>query len=131
MAKRSRSEQIDFQQQLIADAVTTTTTSATDVLMASMTVTPAAGTYVVFFQGSLQHSANDQSIFTSIYSAGVQVAASEREFRRGSAQGNIAASFNGMAIVTVDGAQAIEGRWRTPAATATAFERQLMIIRIA
>ncbi len=130
MAPRTKAQQIDQQEQLIEDAVTTTTTSVTDVLMTSMTVTPAAGVYEIFFQGSVDHGSGGASIFTSIYLDGVQEASSEREFRRGGAQGDVAASFNGMARVTVDGTQAIEGRWRTTAGTATAFERQLRIKRI-
>ena len=130
MAKRLQAEQIDHQEQLIEATGTTTTTSGVDVLVDSMTVTPALGTYEVFFQGSLEHSAGNNSIFTSIYVDGVQEAGSEREFRRGGAQGDVAASFNGMARVTVDGTQAIEGRWRTTSSTATAFERQLKIKRV-
>ena len=109
---------------------TTTTTSGSDVLVNSMTLTPAAGTYLVTFSGSVRQSASNDSIFTSIYSGGTQVAASEREFKRGSNQGNITASFCCQAKVTVNGAQAIEGRWRETGGTATMYERTLSIIAV-
>jgi hypothetical protein len=99
--------------------------------MANMTATPAAGTYLVHFQGSVEHSSNSSTIWTSIYAGGTQVAASEREYRRGAAQGDVASSFACMAIVTVNGAQAIQGQWRTDTATATAHEHQLMYMRVA
>lgn len=116
----------------IAEATAnTTTTSGTDVLVNSMTLTPAAGTYAVWFQGSIQHSSNNDSVYTSIYLDGSQIAASERQFMRGGSQGNVIASFACMAIVTVNGSQAIEGRWREiSGGTATMFERQLLIMEV-
>jgi hypothetical protein len=122
--------EITFTSSIQEAAGDTTTTSATDVLMDSMTVTPEAGTYLVWFQGSLQHSSTNDSIFTSIYSGGVQVAASERVFLRGGASADVSSSFACMAKVTVNGSQAIEGQWRTTAATATAHERQLLILKV-
>jgi len=109
----------------------TSDTSATDVLMASMTLTPAAGTYLVLFTGSVESSSAGASVFISIYSGGVQVGASEREFRRpGLLGGSTAGSFACVAKVVVNGAQAIEGRWRTTAGTMTAHERTLAILEV-
>lgn len=108
----------------------TTTTSATDVLVSGMTLTPAAGTYLVWFTGSVDHSSSNDSIETSIYAGGVQNSASERRFTRGLFS-NVTTPFSSVAIVTVNGAQAIEGRWRTTAATATMHERTLAILRVA
>lgn len=119
----------------VSATATTTTTSATDVLMNAMTITPAAGTYLVFFGTSLESSANDADVFISIYSGGSQVSGSER----GSVP-NVSASFGDPAgsrdavqthaIVTVNGSQAIEGRWRRSSGTASAFSRNMSIIRI-
>jgi hypothetical protein len=108
---------------------TVTTSSLTDVVVnTSMTLTPAAGTYEVWFSGSVSHNSNGESIFISIYSNGLQVAASERRYNRGNqATGS---GFTCMAKVTVSGAQAIDGRWRTTAATATMYQRQLHIMKI-
>lgn len=108
-----------------------TTASGTDVVATSMTQTPAAGTYLVAFSGSLDHDSNSSSIETSVWSAGSQVASSERRFVRGAGQGNVTGSFICQAKVTVNGSQAIEGRWRTSGATATMHERVLSILEVA
>lgn len=106
----------------------TTTSSATDVLMPSMTLTPAAGWYRVLFSGSVSHDSATQSVWTSIYAGGVQVAASERVWTRGNNNDN--SPYACSALVYVSGSQAIEGQWRTSAATATAHQRQLLIERV-
>ena len=97
----------------------------------AMTITtPPAGTYMVWFTGSVDHSSSNDDIFTSIYSGGVQVASSERQWHRGGNQANVTSSFACVAIVTVDGAQSIVGEWRTSGATATMHERTLHIIEV-
>lgn len=107
----------------------TTTTSATDVLVASMTTTPAAGTYLVWFTGTVENSNAGGIAFMSIYSGGVQVAASEREI---DAPGSSESSdFTSMARTTVNGSQAIEGQWRVTLGTETMHERQLVLLRVA
>jgi hypothetical protein len=110
--------------------VDTTTTSATDVLVNAMTLTPPAGTYAVSFTGSTDHSANNGAGQMSIYAGGVQVASSERGFMRGAGQGNVTVSFACTAIVTVDGVETIEGQWRTAASTFTMHERTLLIVEV-
>jgi hypothetical protein len=114
-------------QQATATA-TATTTSATDVLVDSMTITPAAGTYLVWFTGSLDNSTNYQNIYTSVYSGGTQVAASEVVNCAKWTAGDCT-SFVCMARVTVNGSQAIEGRWRTAGGTASMFQRTIMIAK--
>jgi hypothetical protein len=106
----------------------TTETSTTDVLMDSMTVTPAAGTYAVFFGAEMAMSKKSESVFISIYVDGVQEAASEREFE--AYANNAALSGTTFARVTVNGAQAIEGQWRVTANTASALGRQLLIVEV-
>ncbi len=104
----------------------TTTTSPTDALMAGMTTTPGAGNYLVMFSSSFEHSTNGETIHASLYVNGVQVASTERQFQRGS--GNSGAGLAFQAYVTgVTGGQAVEVRWRTSAATATAHERTLTL----
>ncbi len=108
----------------------TTTTSASDVLVNSMTLTPAAGTYMVWFSGSVDHSANNGSGEMSIYAGGAQVASSERDFARGAGQGDVTTPFTCVALVTVDGIETIEGQWRTASATLTMHERTLHIVEV-
>lgn len=105
-----------------------TTTSATDVVIVGMTLTPAAGTYVAIFSSSGLNSGNGATrMFFSIYSGGSQVTHSEREL-------GIAASANvaihTAATVTVNGSQAIDVRWRAVAGTNTVHERSLTLIRL-
>lgn len=106
-----------------------TTTSATDVVATGTSVTPAAGTYLVWLAGSFESSNASAVMFASIYMAGVQVAASEREIDAPGS--NESSDFTCIARVTVNGAQAIDGRWRTTAGTATMHERQVMLLRVA
>lgn len=81
-----------------------TTSSTTDVVATGMTLTPPAGTYLVWFSGSFNNT-NDVT-FVSIYSNGVQSQSSEERNEGGSAL----IPFNSVAKVTVNGSQAIEGR---------------------
>lgn len=101
-----------------------TTTSTTDVLMTGMTLTPAAGTYLVSVRAAVSATSNNRLVTASVYSGGSKVTDSEVSafIRTGNATftsadiGNIKTD----AIVTVNGAQAIELRWRTSGGTAQA-----------
>ena len=112
---------------------TTTTTATTDTQTNSMTLTPVAGTYMVWFSGSVTDNTRGASIYTSIYSAGAQVAYSEQESNVGGDDVNTwigVLPFTCIAKVTVNGAQAIEGRWRVSTGTGTMYERTLTLLRI-
>lgn len=113
---------------------TTTTSSATDVLIASMSLTPASGTYSISFCGNFTHSANNATITYTIYSAASAVGIpmiAEPTIQGGLtptlpfAQPGCASAFG-----TVNGSQAIEVRWKTSAATATIGGRILNIQRV-
>jgi hypothetical protein len=117
-----------FTSDIAAATAGTTTTSASDVLVAGATLTPAAGTYLVWFTGSHSQS-NNNDLYTIIYSGGSPVAASERTFNRG-ATTSATTSFSSTAKVTVNGSQAIEGRWRITGGTATLTQGQLMILKV-
>jgi len=107
----------------------TTTTSNTDVVAAGMTLTPLAGTYLVWFNGSaeLNQSAGTDQTFISVYSAGSQATSSEERCLNGT---NSSFPFSCMAKVTVDGTQTIEGRWRVDGGTGTMHQRSLIILRL-
>ncbi len=106
------------------------TTSSTYVLAASMTLTPAAGTYLVWFTGVSRNSKNDRYVEKAIYSGGSVVAASEREGEGGGDPPGWD-SFVCTAKVTVNGSEAIEGKYRREADTGYLRERQLMILKVA
>lgn len=113
----------------------TTTTSATDVLIASMTLTPVAGTYYVSFHTSFTHSANNATITYTLYSGGSAITGTAM-IAEPTIQGGLTptlpfsqpGSISGFA--TVNGSQAIEARWKTSGATATAGARILNIVRV-
>lgn len=108
---------------------TTTTTSASDTLMAGMSVTPPAGTYLVWFTGDVTASVNSSTMTMSVYAGGVQAATSERPVSCSSAAQRY--NFNCTAVVTVDGLQAIGGYWRRTAGTVTNTRRSLMYLKVA
>jgi len=114
----------------------TTTTSATDVLINGMTITPSIpGTYLVMFSTTLQQNTNNATVTVSLYGNGSQITGSERsaipQFQGGVTPSlNINAPIMVQALVTVNGSQAIEARWRRSAGTATALARALTITRV-
>lgn len=114
---------------------TITTTSATDTLMTGMTLTPVAGNYLVLFSASLRGGNDDSSITGSIYAGGTFQAGSQRQVVANVSGGlsnpnTNTVSITSFSVVTVNGSQAIEGRWRRASGTATASYRHLKIIRI-
>jgi len=108
---------------------TITTTSTTDVLATGMSITPGAGTYLVWFTGSVSHGTNNGSVFPSIYAAGAQVPASERQYNR--ANSSMTTPFACAARVTVAAGQAIAGYWRGSSGTSTMYQRTLMLLKVA
>lgn len=106
-----------------------TTVSAVDVVAVGMTLTPPAGTYLVWFSGS--SGADAGSVFESIYAGGVQVPSSEVRNSMGSSVGLNSIPFTSIAKVTVDGIQAIEGRWRVDGGTGTMHQRNLTALEVA
>jgi hypothetical protein len=113
--------------QIVTATTDDTTTSTTDTLIAGMTLTPAAGTYLVNFSTTVLNSANGATrLFVSIWSGGAQVPHSERNIGINAANTAVHTS----AVVTVNGTQAIEARWRAVAGTNTAHQRSLTILRI-
>jgi len=113
--------------QLVAATAGATTTSTDPVLVPGATITPAAGTYLVWFTGSAAQSNKNNSAWTSVHSGGVIEQASERLLDFAGALQYV--PFSCVARVTVDGAQAIEGRWRVDGVQATLAEATLAILR--
>lgn len=112
------------------DQGTTTITNSltTDQLATGMTRTPKAGIYFVLFTGMFGNSNNGASVFASIWMGGAQVAGTERQYL--SPQANSRTAFAAGARTTVDGTQAIEGRWRVSANTGTMIGRSLTILEV-
>ena len=111
----------------------TTTTSTTDVLINSMTLTPPAGTYLAFFSSTIDHSNQNVAVVCSLYVGGALDTDTVRgPIPRTNALGAITMSMtvaiNG--LVVVNGSQAVEVRWKTASGTATMHQRTLNLLRI-
>lgn len=106
--------------------------NGTDLLLDSMTLTPPAGTYLVFASVILSNNNRNADIIPSIYVGGVQVANTE-EAMENNGQNNQTDSFMTYMTeleVTVNGSQAIEIRTRTTAGNTTFRLRTLRAMRI-
>jgi hypothetical protein len=113
-----------------------TTTSVTDVLATSMSLTPGAGDYLIIFNSDLKHDSTNDDITVSLYAgtsgSPTQITNSERDWKRGGTAGNITSSVTIISVITGLGAsEVIEAHWRTNAATATMGDRTLALIKIA
>lgn len=111
-----------------------TTTSATPALLGSMTLTPIAGTYQVFFDTSAQTTTGGNSITFVIQVNGTSIAASSRNIQFPTATlidsgypFSCATQANG---AVVNGAQTITVFWSTNGGTATCLNRTLTVMKI-
>lgn len=89
-----------------------------------MGITPVAGTYLVSFSAQVQPSLSAGQI--TLYADGVEIPHARREVALLDGQ-----SAETQALVSVNGAQAIEARYRNPGAgDIDVFERSLIILRV-
>lgn len=114
---------------------TLTTTSTTFVVMTGQTITPAAGTYLVWYSNTVTCPSLGATVTATIFVNGSQLTHSERHFQvsvtgvlglGGTSDGVLAAQ----GLCTVTGSQAIDVRWKTSTGTASAFQRALNILRV-
>jgi hypothetical protein len=110
----------------------TSTTSATYVAMATMTITPAAGDYLAIFSASGGIDVNNRLGNYALYNNAVQVAHTERDKAEAAGQQN---AMHTTAIVTMAGGQALDVRYQVdnpggPTATFTVHERSLTLIKM-
>jgi len=116
----------------VTDVNTSTTTSTSYVLLDGQTITPGAGTYVIFFSCSVSHSNAAGIVYVSIYVNGVQVAASERRLQLTDIkQISMVVPLATQAIKSnLGAAQAIEVRWKTSGATASCYQKTLTLLKV-
>ena len=111
-----------------------TSLSITPVVMAGMTVTPGAGTYIVFFSAAITSVLSGSTITISLFINGVQKADSVRiisPYAGGSSSATSAIgaiSING--LVTVAAGQAVDIRWSRSGGNATVAARTLNLIQV-
>jgi len=128
--KRIQLGNIPLASQIVEATGAVTTTSSTDVLVTSMTITPASGTYLVWFSGAGGNTGSENVSAFSIWSAGSQVASSERLEALAKDEPTSSRNYCCVARVTVNGSQAIEGRFRADSGTARTTTRNLMILKV-
>lgn len=114
------------------NAVTTTRTANTYALMSGMTLTPPAGTYRVFFFGSVANSDGTSINSYAVFSAGTIVSDSERDFTLADKkQSDMGVPVGTTAKVTVNGSQAIEIQWKEDGnGTLSSFKRSLVLHKV-
>lgn len=125
-----KTDSMSFNSNVVAGTLTTTAT--TDTLLTGMQFTDVlTGTYFLNFGTSLTHGSNAESIFISVYVNGTQVSGSEREWRRGNQQGDIAATTDLAGFpITLTETSTVEIRWRTTTGTATSTNRHISLLRV-
>lgn len=115
-----------------SSATDTSTTSTTYVVINSMTVTPAAGTYLATFSSSGNLSVTNMTANYAMHNNGTIVSHSERDIRTGGGQTTgMYSALHSQVIVTVTGSEAIDVRFLTPGGTFTIRERSLILIKLA
>lgn len=106
----------------------TTTTSAQYVAVSGMSVSPAAGNYLVMFSATGSTSSASAQVYIAIYVGGVLVVGSERLYRGAT---SATGSLYTQAKVTVSSGQAIEVRYKTSSGTFTMNARNIQVVSVA
>lgn len=118
----------------VSDTTNATTTSATDALLTSMTISPVAGNYLLFFTTTITSNAAGAAITGSVYVAGAQLARTVMKISpldggtlsSGTARGSLAI----VTSVSVAAGQAVEIRWSTSSGTATCGPRIMNLLSL-
>jgi hypothetical protein len=105
-----------------------TTTSTTDVLLPGLTLTPPAGQYLASFHTSLGNGNNGAVVFANLYVDGTLQTASQVRVQRQN-QTVIAPACIADFPITVNGAQAVEARWRVSGGTGTSYDSRFLSLR--
>jgi hypothetical protein len=115
----------------VAVEASTTTISAINVPLPGMTLVPGvAGNYAVWFTTSLSHSANNSAIDIILRLDGVEVAHTQRHYRRGTGGAQESTLAFQAYLVGVTATDVIDLVWNTSKATATSFERSLLVWKV-
>lgn len=116
----------------ITGTTATSTTSSSYVVINSMTTTPASGTYMVSFSASGDISNGNADADYAIHNDGSIVTHSLRHLGHdgGAHTGGFKVTFYTQAIVTVNGSQAIDVRYKTSSGTFTVDERSMILLKV-
>ena len=117
--------------QAVTATADTSTTSSTYVVVNTMTITPASGTYLAMFSTSGGVGSNNATGHWAIHVGGTIVSHSERQLITGGGPtSGMEDSMMTQAIVTPNGSQAVDVRYQTSTGTFTMHERSLTLIRL-
>lgn len=117
-----------FTYQVVESAADHNTSSTSYEVMDSMTLSPASGTYMVWFNTTVVNTTGNADTYISLFAGGVQVATSERLIEEDN--GTNQSIMSTMGVITVDGTQAIDLRWKVSTGTSTAHAKTLMILKV-
>lgn len=111
---------------------TVSTISSSYTTITGMTSTPEAGTYMVSFSASGVGSTDDQEMQVSLYKNGSKVSQTENDYGFDSNSGNSGSRFSiyTQALVTLNGSQAIEARYKTNTGTFEIYERSMILVKV-
>ena len=112
------------------ETANTSTTSLTYVVVSGMTVTPAAGTYKVDFSASGNIDTAGALGNYALFVGGTIVAHTERDHSYPGTTTEVDRSLHTQAIVTPNGAEAVDVRYQTTDGTYTVHERSLILLRL-
>lgn len=118
----------------VSTTTAATTTSTTFVAMTTMTDTPAAGTYLVIWSGTVTSSASGATLSVAIFNGATEKTDSLRTCIPFSSQALAVAQpmvMSTQGVVTATGSAAITIQWHTTSGTATVNARTMNLIRIA
>lgn len=119
----------------VSATASATAGNGADALMTGMTITPVAGTYLVWFSCDITSPTAGAAVQASLYIGGVQKTDSLRKvapFDGGTlSAGSARCGLSTNGVVTVSGSQAIEIRWSASNTTSTVAARTMNILRVA
>lgn len=119
---------------VLSSTTSINTTSATFAVLAGITTTPAAGTYLIFFTADAAITGGDTNGDVQLFVAGAAVPETMRNFGANASFGDapISGSVSFQWVATVNGSQTIDVRYRENGGdTFNISERALILIPIA
>lgn len=116
----------------LSSSSSTSTTSSSYTLVNSMSTTPSSGTYIVSFSATGSATGSDQQLQVSLYKDGSKVSTSERNFGFDTNSGNYTNRFGIyiQSLITFNGSETIEVRYKTDSGTFNINERSLILIKV-
>lgn len=116
-------------QQSVSSQVFTSSNSTTYVQIASMTITPGAGTYIALFTADIGNTDGDEAFYLGVHANGVLVASGER--RCEGFKDHVITSAIHTQPITVSAGQAIDVKWKTPISkTMCSYNRTLSLLQV-